>query len=193
MIPERLMPNSGKVDIFAVHTRLNPPEHARVLHNDTLWITIVREPSALFESLFNFFRLDTGYGFDLSEFSTRPLSVSQKIKPSRLPLFPSHNIYIHTVIHFLGQDICCWRKCFVIFQDYDTIVKMVVSWGVIDITVGSLLYPRQGCQGRGEALKTSPWLFDLDKSNYYHHPSQTIASHKQRMKLWDFTTVGKNK
>lgn len=74
MIPERLMPNSGKVDIFAMHTRLNPPEHARVLHNDTLWITIVREPSALFESLFNFFRLDTGYGFDLSEFSTRPLS-----------------------------------------------------------------------------------------------------------------------
>ncbi|XP_069183986.1 galactosylceramide sulfotransferase isoform X2 [Procambarus clarkii] len=74
MIPKKLMPLKKKVDVFALHTRLNPREHTRILHNDTRWITIVRDPSALYESLFNFFHMDNGYGFQLSEFSTRPLS-----------------------------------------------------------------------------------------------------------------------
>ncbi|XP_042219804.1 galactose-3-O-sulfotransferase 4-like isoform X2 [Homarus americanus] len=74
MIPNKLMPRHGKVDLFAVHSRLNPPEHKRILYNDTRWITIVREPSTLYESLFNFFHMKHGYGFDLSQFSTRPMS-----------------------------------------------------------------------------------------------------------------------
>ncbi|KAK8735426.1 hypothetical protein OTU49_005382 [Cherax quadricarinatus] len=74
MIPRDLMPFKEKVDIFALHTRLNPPEHAHVLHNDTRWITIIRDPSALYESLYNFFHMNLGYGFELSEFSTRPMS-----------------------------------------------------------------------------------------------------------------------
>ncbi|XP_042220409.1 galactose-3-O-sulfotransferase 4-like isoform X2 [Homarus americanus] len=73
MIPNKLLPLHGVVDLFAVHSRLNPPEHKRILYNDTRWITIVREPATLYESLFNFFHMKNGYGFDLSQFSTRPM------------------------------------------------------------------------------------------------------------------------
>ncbi|XP_071527799.1 galactosylceramide sulfotransferase-like [Panulirus ornatus] len=74
MIPKNMLPPSGKVDMFAVHTRLSFREHARILHNDTRWITIVRDPASLFESLFQFFHLKNLYGFELSEFSSRPMS-----------------------------------------------------------------------------------------------------------------------
>ncbi|XP_068246872.1 galactosylceramide sulfotransferase-like isoform X2 [Palaemon carinicauda] len=74
LIPPNLLPRSGKVDIFAVHTRLNVEEHSKILHNDTRWITIVRDPSALYESLFNFFHLGDIYGVHLSLFSRVPMA-----------------------------------------------------------------------------------------------------------------------
>ncbi|XP_069998796.1 galactosylceramide sulfotransferase isoform X3 [Penaeus vannamei] len=74
IIPKKLLPPSGKVDIFAVHTRLNFKEHSRVLHNDTRWVTLVRDPATLYESLFNFFHLKNGYNLDLSAFSSQPMS-----------------------------------------------------------------------------------------------------------------------
>ncbi|XP_047485713.1 galactosylceramide sulfotransferase-like isoform X1 [Penaeus chinensis] len=74
LIPKNLLPPSGKVDIFAVHTRLNFKEHSSVLHNDTRWVTLVRDPATLYESLFNFFHLKNGYNLDLSSFSSQPMS-----------------------------------------------------------------------------------------------------------------------
>ncbi|XP_064081725.1 galactose-3-O-sulfotransferase 4-like isoform X2 [Macrobrachium nipponense] len=74
MIPRKLLPVDGKVDIFAVHTRLNVPQHTLVLHNDTRWITIVRDPATLYESLFNFFHMKNAYGLELSEYIAEPMS-----------------------------------------------------------------------------------------------------------------------
>lgn len=73
MIPKQLLPLDGKVDIFAVHTRLNIPEHKQVLHNDTRWVTIVRDPATLYESLFNFFHMKHAYGLELSQYRTEPM------------------------------------------------------------------------------------------------------------------------
>ncbi|XP_042893533.1 uncharacterized protein LOC122267551 [Penaeus japonicus] len=75
MIPEELLPPDGKVEIFAVHSRLNVGEHRLVLHNDTSWITIVREPASVFESLYNFYDIKSWYGRDVTELQDIPMKV----------------------------------------------------------------------------------------------------------------------
>lgn len=69
------MPSTGKVDIFAVHSRFNLPELQTVLHSDSLFVTVVREPVSLYESLYFFFRLNLDYGLTLEEFAAQPLEV----------------------------------------------------------------------------------------------------------------------
>ena len=76
MIPDSLMPSSGIVDIFTVHTRLNPPEHKKILHEDSLYVTIVREPSYLFESLYSYYNLKNMYNMSLEAFLSQTLEVS---------------------------------------------------------------------------------------------------------------------
>ncbi|CAL4088048.1 unnamed protein product [Meganyctiphanes norvegica] len=78
MIPKYLMPTSGKVDIFAVHTRLSP-DHNKVMPEDTKWVTAVREPVSLYESLFNFFGMKNSYKFNLDEMATKPLEELMKL------------------------------------------------------------------------------------------------------------------
>ncbi|KAG0701130.1 Galactosylceramide sulfotransferase [Chionoecetes opilio] len=73
MLPRRLVPIGGKVDIFAVHSRLNFLEHARVLHGDAKWLTVVREPAALYESLYNFYNMHNTYGFGLDKFGKKSM------------------------------------------------------------------------------------------------------------------------
>ncbi|CAL4109522.1 unnamed protein product, partial [Meganyctiphanes norvegica] len=72
MIPRKLLPPSGKVDIFAVHTRLSP-DHDKVLYNDSIWITVVRDPVSLYESLYNFFHLNYLYKFKLEDLVKLPM------------------------------------------------------------------------------------------------------------------------
>ncbi|XP_064102736.1 galactose-3-O-sulfotransferase 4-like [Macrobrachium nipponense] len=73
LVPRSLLPPSGKVDIFAVHTRLNVPEHSMILHNDSRWVTIVRDPSTLYESLYNFFHMGETFGIELSQYNTQSM------------------------------------------------------------------------------------------------------------------------
>ena len=75
-MPKSLKPKDGKIDIFAVHTRLNVPEHKKVLHDDTRWITVIREPTSLYESLFSFFRLQNPYHFQFNQLHQRSMMVS---------------------------------------------------------------------------------------------------------------------
>lgn len=73
LVPRSLLPPSGKVDIFAVHTRLNVPEHSKILHDDSTWVTIVRDPSTLYESLYNFFHMGETIGIELSQYSIQSI------------------------------------------------------------------------------------------------------------------------
>lgn len=72
-MPKKLLPSDGVVDIFAVHSRLNPSQHSLVLHADARWLTVVREPAALYESLFNYYHMNGAFGFSLQEFSSKSL------------------------------------------------------------------------------------------------------------------------
>ncbi|XP_064103381.1 galactosylceramide sulfotransferase-like [Macrobrachium nipponense] len=73
MIPNHLLPPGGKVDLFAIHSRLNVPEHSKVLHEDSRWVTILRDPARQYESLFNFYRLGEAYGLNLTQFRDMPI------------------------------------------------------------------------------------------------------------------------
>ncbi|XP_063595259.1 galactosylceramide sulfotransferase-like [Penaeus indicus] len=77
MIPEALLPPDGKVDIFAVHSRLNVEEHRKVVHRDARWLTIVREPASLFESLYTFYGIAPWYRLDVTELRNVPLEVRE--------------------------------------------------------------------------------------------------------------------
>ena len=68
MMPESLTPRSGKVDIFTVHTRLNIEEHKKVMPPDTIYITSVRDPITMLESIFNYFYLKKFYKTDFPGF-----------------------------------------------------------------------------------------------------------------------------
>ena len=75
MVPQELRPSSGFVDIFAMHTRLNVQEHRQVLHPDSVYVTAVRSPPLLFESLYNYFNLTEDLGVTLEQFLDMPLEV----------------------------------------------------------------------------------------------------------------------
>ncbi|XP_063588605.1 galactosylceramide sulfotransferase-like [Penaeus indicus] len=55
-------PPSGKYHFLIHHTRLNVRAIQQLTYDDSLWITIVREPSAVFESMFHYYRLHKFYG-----------------------------------------------------------------------------------------------------------------------------------
>ena len=76
MMPKKLLPSTGVVDIFTIHTRLNPEEHRKVLHPDTVFVTAVRDPISLFESLYNYFSLQNYYKASFEEFLDWPYEVS---------------------------------------------------------------------------------------------------------------------
>ncbi|ROT81166.1 putative galactose-3-O-sulfotransferase [Penaeus vannamei] len=55
-------PPSGRYHFLIHHTRLNVRAIQQLSFDDSVWITIVREPSAVFESMFHYYRLHKFYG-----------------------------------------------------------------------------------------------------------------------------------
>lgn len=80
MIPRALLPKSKLVDVFAIHTRLNYQQLSKVLHRDVKWVTIVREPTALYESLYNFYQMKSYYGFGLANFKNLGVERLEKLR-----------------------------------------------------------------------------------------------------------------
>uniref|UniRef100_A0A6A7FUN6 Galactosylceramide sulfotransferase-like n=2 Tax=Hirondellea gigas TaxID=1518452 RepID=A0A6A7FUN6_9CRUS len=74
-VEDNLFPASGIADIFAVHSRLNGPENKKVVAPDASFITVVRDPPQLFESLYNYFHLDEFFGATLDEYLKFPSDI----------------------------------------------------------------------------------------------------------------------
>ncbi|XP_050716193.1 galactose-3-O-sulfotransferase 4-like [Eriocheir sinensis] len=55
-------PPSGKYHLLVHHTRLNVRAMQQITYNDSVWVTILREPAAVFESMFHYYRLHKFYG-----------------------------------------------------------------------------------------------------------------------------------
>jgi hypothetical protein len=67
MVDERYFAENEHFDIFTHHTRFSAQDVDKVMPLDTKKVTIVREPTALFESLYNYYRLNrAGFGSSLA-------------------------------------------------------------------------------------------------------------------------------
>ncbi|XP_045101124.1 galactose-3-O-sulfotransferase 4-like isoform X3 [Portunus trituberculatus] len=55
-------PPSGKYHLLVHHTRLNVRAMQQVTYNDSVWVTVLREPSAVFESMFHYYHLHKFFG-----------------------------------------------------------------------------------------------------------------------------------
>lgn len=75
MVDEDTLPSDGIVDVFAVHTRFNYIEHRKLLHSDTTYVTILRDPVMLYESLYNYYQMNRVYRKSLEMFLGMPLKV----------------------------------------------------------------------------------------------------------------------
>ncbi|XP_069157380.1 galactosylceramide sulfotransferase isoform X3 [Procambarus clarkii] len=55
-------PPSGRYHFLVHHTRLHVRAIQQLTYEDSVWVTIVREPSAVFESMFHYYHLHKFYG-----------------------------------------------------------------------------------------------------------------------------------
>ena len=79
MIPSSLLPPGGKLDMFAVHTRFHRQELSKVLHQDSVYVTVVRDPPRLFESLYSYFYMHHAFHMSLEKYIDLPLEVSERM------------------------------------------------------------------------------------------------------------------
>ncbi|CAL4060235.1 unnamed protein product [Meganyctiphanes norvegica] len=84
-VNHKLLPSSGRADIFACHTRLNIPEHQKVLHPDAKWITLVRHPAGQYASLYAYYNMHNTYHMDLETFLKQPVEELRK-NPRKPPV-----------------------------------------------------------------------------------------------------------
>ncbi|XP_030075656.1 galactose-3-O-sulfotransferase 3 isoform X2 [Microcaecilia unicolor] len=89
--------------IVASHMRLNTSELKRLMPNDTAYVTILREPAAMFESLFSYYNqyclsFKTVPNASMDAFLSNPLKYYQPQE--------KYSMYAHnTLIYDLGGDI----------------------------------------------------------------------------------------
>lgn len=83
MIPPEQLAASGVVDIFAQHSRLHLTENLKVLHADTVFVTVMREPGTLFESIYHYCGLQRATKLPLELFVELPLEKQRQLLSHR--------------------------------------------------------------------------------------------------------------
>ncbi|XP_069171309.1 galactosylceramide sulfotransferase [Procambarus clarkii] len=91
MIPRSLQTPDGKYNMMVVHTRFNLEALSKVMREDALWVTIVREPLNAFESLWDFFELQKFYKMPLEKFARQPYSSVARNR--KLNVFGIHQMF----------------------------------------------------------------------------------------------------
>ncbi|KPM03166.1 galactosylceramide sulfotransferase-like protein [Sarcoptes scabiei] len=88
LFDRNLVPNpklfKSEYNILTHHSRLNYNEMRRLMPNDTVYLTIVRDPVHLFESMFHYYRLNKLWGMNFSDFNHRDVRLPKKIIETRL-------------------------------------------------------------------------------------------------------------
>ena len=75
MVPRSQVNSQGYVDVFAIHCRLNAKEHKKIMFPDATFITVVRDPVYLYESLYDYCNLQSKYKYSLNDFLNESLEV----------------------------------------------------------------------------------------------------------------------
>jgi hypothetical protein len=100
-------------DILTHHLRFSAKGVSELLPNDTLKFTVLREPTALFESLYNYYRLNRSFEYGISLkmlLDTFDLEMLRKFSPPMDRVFKRIGINQVSEITELIILTCLWRK-----------------------------------------------------------------------------------
>lgn len=74
---------NGTYNILTHHARLNYPEMRRLMPLDTIFVTILRNPVGLFESMFHYYSMNRFWHIDFEAFNDRHQEIPEKVKYKR--------------------------------------------------------------------------------------------------------------
>lgn len=96
-------PNGFEYNILAHHSRLNYSEMRALMPPDTIFITIIRDPVELFESMFSYYKLENYYKMKLTDFEKSDLSL-RKATLAKLSKRYNDKIGLNQMMFDLGMD-----------------------------------------------------------------------------------------
>nr|CAD7265355.1 unnamed protein product [Timema shepardi] len=91
LIGPTLVTPDSKYNIFTHHTRYNVTAMREVMYQDAPFVTIMREPVSLFESLYSYYGMSGFYNMNLTQFLRKPLVEIETLPSQLLPPTPSWN------------------------------------------------------------------------------------------------------
>ncbi|KAK4302312.1 hypothetical protein Pmani_025596 [Petrolisthes manimaculis] len=80
-------PPSGKFHFLVHHARLNVKAMTQLTYTDSIWVSIMRQPASVFESMFHYYRMDGYYGatFDHLVWKLEGNSDGKKLHKLKIP------------------------------------------------------------------------------------------------------------
>ncbi|XP_053638147.2 galactosylceramide sulfotransferase-like [Cherax quadricarinatus] len=146
MIPRSLRTPDGKYNMMVVHTRFNLHTLSQAMREDAVWVTIVREPVAQFESVWDFFDLQEFYKMTLETFAKLPYKAVMRKRKSRV--FGVHQMFFDmgysTVEDYepgeMTQKLKRLQNAFdlvMVAERYDeslVLLKNIMCWSTEDVT-----------------------------------------------------------
>lgn len=73
----------GNFNILTHHSRLNYNEMRLLMPNDTIYVTIIRNPVNLFESMFHYYDLNKTWNIDFNLFNNKNNQIPKRISEKR--------------------------------------------------------------------------------------------------------------
>lgn len=99
MVPKVAL-TTGQYNILTHHTRFNYEEMRYLMPSDTLFISIIRDPVKLFESMFAYYKLDRIYKFNFTDINNSNFEFPEKIYKFRF----ATRIGINQMSFDMGMD-----------------------------------------------------------------------------------------
>lgn len=101
LVPE---PDGFEYNILAHHSRLNYTEMRALMPPDTVFVTIIRDPVDLFESMFSYYKLENFYKMNLSELNTSIVAPTRNSMLEKLSKRYNNKIGLNQMLFDLGLD-----------------------------------------------------------------------------------------
>ncbi|CAG2170028.1 unnamed protein product, partial [Oppiella nova] len=104
-------------NILTHHSRLNYQSMRSLMPNGTLFITIVRDPVDLFESMFHYYRLDKFWNITFDVFANQSVRIPDKLRTNRY----IGKIGINQMMFDLGMNITDFTKPYTLKKYIDSL------------------------------------------------------------------------
>ncbi|XP_071549566.1 galactosylceramide sulfotransferase-like isoform X2 [Panulirus ornatus] len=199
MVPTSLRYPDGTYNMMLVHTRLGVDDLTKVMKKDAVWVTIVREPLALWQSLWSYYRMEKFYKMTLEQFAEMPYT--DVVRWRRAKRFGIHQMFFDMGYgsfedshpREIAQALKRLDKVFdlvMITERYDeslVLLKELMCWTTDDVAYLSI---NQGKEGLKENIsrETSEKLRqlsqpDIELYNFFYNIFDRKVSEFGRAKM----------